>query len=55
VLIPDPTQEMGADAQDPASGVVFKYLVRAVNDCPQGAGPLGQDTTPKERDGRTCP
>jgi hypothetical protein len=31
------------------------YLVRSVNDCPDGAGSLGADSTGAPRVGRTCP
>ena len=39
----------------PASpGAVF-YLVRAVNDCPAGQGPLGSMPNGQPRPGRSCP
>jgi hypothetical protein len=43
------------DTDDPAPGGVFHYLVRAQNDCPDGAGTLGHDSNGTERLGRTCP
>jgi hypothetical protein len=43
------------DPQEPGAGLVFFYLSRAANDCPQGDGPLGQDSAGAERSGRDCP
>jgi len=55
LLIPDPALEVGEDTQMPAAGTVFHYLVRAVNACPEGEGPLGSTSVPADREGRTCP
>jgi len=44
-----------SDTDEPAPGVVWHYLVRAQNDCPEGAGDLGHDSNGAERSGRTCP
>jgi hypothetical protein len=49
---PDTT---ATDTEDPASGEVFHYLVRARNGCPEGQGPLGVDSSGAPRAGRTCP
>jgi hypothetical protein len=43
------------DAQSPAPGGVYFYLVRAVNACPSGTGTLGTKTGGAERPGRSCP
>jgi hypothetical protein len=43
------------DTDVPASGDVFHYLVRAQNDCPEGQGPLGQDSNGTDRQARPCP
>jgi len=55
VLIPDPLQEVGQDGATPPGGIVYHYLVRAVNNCPAGEGPLGTTTQPVDREGRSCP
>lgn len=36
-------------------GMVYYYLVRAQNICPDGEGPLGGDWRDKPREGRSCP
>jgi hypothetical protein len=43
------------DADPPAAGALFCYLVRAQNGCPSGAGNLGVDSAGAERIGLTCP
>jgi hypothetical protein len=43
-----------SDSDDPASGSVVFYLIRAVNSCPAGDGPLGL-TSGQPRTGRSCP
>jgi hypothetical protein len=43
---PDPS---AVDLQVPASGRVFYYLSRAVNDCPNGIGTLGTDSSLVQR------
>jgi len=47
-----------ATAQDPAvpaTGALFAYLVRAENACPNGQGPLGNQSNGTPRAGRACP
>ncbi|MGH9797216.1 MAG: hypothetical protein ACRD5D_03555 [Candidatus Polarisedimenticolia bacterium] len=41
ILPPDPAQRANVDDETPMPGFAFYYLVRAVNGCPAGAGPLG--------------
>jgi hypothetical protein len=43
------------DAESPAPGEVFYYLVRGRNACPAGVGTLGFDSNGVERPGRNCP
>ena len=47
-----------ASAQDPATpatDALFAYLVRAENACPNGQGPLGNQSNGTPREGRACP
>jgi hypothetical protein len=37
------------------AGMVYYYLVRAQNICPDGEGPLGGDWIDRPREGRSCP
>ena len=46
---------MALDAQDPPVGALYFYLVRAEDDCPDGQGSLGSDSTGTPRFGRDCP
>jgi hypothetical protein len=57
LALADPSQAAAADAQTPALGERFGYLVRAENACPGGVGtgPLGFASTGQERLGRSCP
>jgi hypothetical protein len=57
LVLADPSQAAATDAQAPAPGGLFCYLVRAENACPGGAGrgPLGFASTGNERPGRSCP
>ena len=57
LTLADPSQPAATDAQTPAPGGRFYYLVRAENACPggAGAGPLGFASTGQERPGRSCP
>jgi hypothetical protein len=43
-----------ADADEPAAGSAFFYLVRAENDCPAGDGSLGTTSEGVERLGPDC-
>ena len=43
-----------SDSENPLAGVVFYYLVRAENDCPDGRGTLGAGGGGVERAGREC-
>ena len=51
----DDTDTEAEDPDDPAPSAVFHYLVRAVNDCPDGAGPVGEDSGGVPRSARQCP
>jgi hypothetical protein len=51
---PDPTALSVTDAPNPLPNDLFSYLVRAVNDCPFGEGPLGAGSSGTERVGRSC-
>ena len=51
----DGTDLTATDTDEPATGAVFHYLVRAENDCPNGEGTLGQDSDGIERLGIACP
>jgi hypothetical protein len=51
----DPSSTVRTDADTPGPSEVFNYLVRAVNDCPGGDGPLGTDSEGAPRTGRSCP
>jgi hypothetical protein len=51
----DPSDTTNVDTDDPAPGVVFSYLVRAVNTCPNGRGTLGVDSGFVERLASVCP
>ena len=57
LALADPSQPAATDAQTPAQGGRFFYLVRGENACPGGAGtgPLGFASTGQERPGRSCP
>ena len=39
----------------PAPGLLFNYLVRGANACPDGYGTLGSDSDDNERTGEACP
>jgi len=50
------TSSLGAtDATSPAPGSVSYYLVRAENACPDGSGPLGNDSQGVPRSALSCP
>jgi hypothetical protein len=49
----DETDRSASDAQDPAPGTLFHYLVRVENDCP--ASTMGADSAGRPRQGRACP
>jgi hypothetical protein len=51
----DPSSTVWTDDDTPGPSEVFNYLVRAVNTCPDGAGPLGTDSEGAPRTGRSCP
>ena len=57
LALADPSQPAATDAQTPAQGGRFFYLVRGENACPGGVGtgPLGFASTGQERPGRSCP
>ena len=52
---PSGTDTTSPDAQAPAPGGAYFYLVRAVNACPSGTGTLGTGSNGVERAGRACP
>ena len=51
----DPSDTSSTDVTAPAGGVVFYYLTRAENTCPEGQGSLGARSDGTLRTGRTCP
>jgi hypothetical protein len=51
----DGTDLTATDAAFPFPGNLFYYLVRAVNDCPDGDGPLGQASSGAPRVAADCP
>ena len=51
----DPSDTTNIDTDDPAPGVLFSYLVRAVNACPNGRGTFGVDSDFVERLASACP
>ena len=51
----DGPERTAEDPETPAPGPPFFYLVRAVNRCPDGEGPLGNDSSGTPRQGRACP
>jgi len=51
----DPTDTTNVDAENPDPGLVFYYLVRASNACPEGVGHLGWNSGNAERTGASCP
>lgn len=50
----DDGDESASDAEDPAAGSVFHYLVRVENDCPGGTGAMGADSAGDPRAGLAC-
>jgi hypothetical protein len=50
----DDGDESADDAEDPAAGSVFHYLVRVENDCPGGTGAMGADSAGDPRAGLAC-
>jgi hypothetical protein len=54
LTLPDPAVPSGSDSDTPPSGILFYYLVRAVNGCPE-PGTLGTDGAGTEREGPACP
>jgi hypothetical protein len=46
---------LSEDGEFPLEGMVYYYLVRAQNACPNGEGPMGGDWIGKPREGRPCP
>jgi hypothetical protein len=54
-IVADGTSTMSIDAQTPASGRAFSYLIRAQNGCPNGEGSLGAASDGTPRAGRSCP
>ena len=51
----DPSDTTNLDTENPDPDLVYYYLVRASNACPEGVGPLGQDSGNAERTGASCP
>jgi hypothetical protein len=51
----NPTATTSTDAAIPDQGMVFCYLVRAMNGCPAGAGPLGEGSDGSSRTAISCP
>ncbi|HXV75339.1 MAG TPA: hypothetical protein VD788_03405, partial [Candidatus Polarisedimenticolaceae bacterium] len=49
----DPSSRSWTEIGSPVAGAIFHYLVRAVNDCPAGLGPLGPPGT--SRVATSCP
>jgi len=43
------------DPDEPATGTVLHYLVRAQNECPAGEGPVGESSNGTPRQARPCP
>ncbi len=54
-LVSDGPDRTTTDQATPAEGTAFYYLTRAVNGCPAGDGPLGNDSGGRPRPGRACP
>jgi hypothetical protein len=50
----DDGDESASDAEDPAAGSLFHYLVRVENDCPGGTGAMGADSAGDPRAGLAC-
>jgi len=50
----DGSDTTAAEPESPVTGGVFYYLVRAVNACPTGQGPLGTGSSAAERAGANC-
>jgi len=55
VPIDDPAARETVDSDLPAAAELFVYLVRAVNSCPDGAGPLGDGDAEGAREAAGCP
>jgi hypothetical protein len=51
----NPTATTSMDAEIPEQGVAFHYLVRAMNGCSAGAGPLGEGSDGAPRTAINCP
>jgi len=51
----DSADRSALDPDVPSTGVCFSYLVRAINACPGGTGPLGTGTGGNPRSARDCP
>ena len=51
----DETDRQAIDSAPVPPGTTFYYLIRGENDCPLGAGSLGQDSDGSERVGLGCP
>lgn len=53
--VPDPSLRMAADPGTAPLGGAFYYLIRAVNACADGQGPLGVSSYGDPRTGADCP
>jgi hypothetical protein len=51
----DPTATTAMDEKIPGPGSVLHYLVRAMNGCPAGTGPLGEGSDGSIRSAISCP
>jgi V8-like Glu-specific endopeptidase len=51
----DPFDLVAEDGDWLPEGMIYHYLVRAQNSCPDGEGPLGTDFSRRPREGRPCP
>jgi hypothetical protein len=51
----DPTATTSMDEEMPGQGSAFHYLVRAMNGCPVGTGPLGEGSDGSSRPAISCP
>jgi hypothetical protein len=51
----DPFAPTAEDAETPGSKGVYYYLIRAVNDCPEGDGSVGSGSDDEPRSATDCP
>ena len=49
------SQNLLTDPALPPPGAILAYLVRGVNTCPNGVGPLGANSSGQPRSGTSCP